>query len=155
MSSLTYTNNTCQPLKSCTIFAVTKILHCPTGKPYTTFVFLNTVFLISGLVHVGGECMMLDRLGLRAFWFFLLQGLAVSVETIVSNALSLSRSSARKATLPTPKFWPRIVGYVWLLLWFWWSWWIRVLQRILWLTCEILPSNASRTSSNVVGQHVV
>jgi hypothetical protein len=102
---------------------VTKILHCPTGNPYTAFVFLNTVFLISGLVHVGGEYMMLGRLGLGTFRFFLLQGLAVSVETIVSNVLTLSGSSLaspRKAPPPTPKLWVRIVGYVWVLLWFWW-----------------------------------
>ncbi|KIJ91659.1 hypothetical protein K443DRAFT_685834 [Laccaria amethystina LaAM-08-1] len=113
-----------RPLKSCTIFVVTKILHCPTGKPYTAFVFLNTVFLISGLVHVGGEYMMLGKLGLGALRFFLLQGLAVSVETIVFNALSLSGwclASPRKAALPTPKLWTRIVGYIWVLLWFWWS----------------------------------
>ena len=56
---LTHTNDTSQPLKSFTIFLLTKILHCPTGKPYTAFVFLNSVFSISGLVHVGGEYMMI------------------------------------------------------------------------------------------------
>ena len=76
------------------IFVVTKVLHYPRGKPYTTFVFLNTVFLISGLVHVGGEYMMLGKLDLGAFRFLLLQGFAISVETIVQcNVLSLSRSS--------------------------------------------------------------
>ncbi|EDR03831.1 uncharacterized protein LACBIDRAFT_306530 [Laccaria bicolor S238N-H82] len=113
-----------RPLKSCTIFVVTKILHRPRDKQYTPLVFLNTVFLISGLVHVGGEYMMLGRLGLGAFRFFLVQGLAVSVETIVSNVFSLSGSrlaSPRKAALSTPKLWMRIVGYVWVLLWFWWS----------------------------------
>ena len=67
---------------------------------------------------------MLGKLGLGAFQFFLLQGLAVSLETIVCNVLSLSGSSlarARKAALPTPTLWTRIVGYVWVLLWFWWS----------------------------------
>ena len=121
---LTHTDDTSQPLKSCTIFVVTEVLHCPRGKPYTAFVFLNTVFLISGLVHIGGEYMMLGKLGLGAFQFFLLQGLAVSLETIVCNVLSLSESSlarARKAALPTPKLWTRIVGYVWVLFWFWWS----------------------------------
>ena len=120
---LPFTNDTSKPLKSCTIFVVTEVLHCPRGKPYTAFVFLNTVFLISGLVHIGGEYMMLGKLGLGAFQFFLLQGLAVSLETIVCNVLSLSESSlarARKAALPTPKLWTRIVGYVWVLLWFWW-----------------------------------
>ena len=80
--------------------------------------------LTSSLIHVGGEYMMLSRLGLGAFRFFLLQGLAVSAETIVSNLLSLSGSSLvspRKAARPTPKLWARIVGYVWVLLWFWWS----------------------------------
>jgi hypothetical protein len=121
---LTHTDNTSQSLKSCAVFVVTKILHCPIGKPYTAFVFLNTVFLISGLVHVGGEYMMLGRLGLGALRFFLLEGLAVSVEMIVFNALSLSGwslASPRKAALPTPKLWTRIVGYIWVLLWFWWS----------------------------------
>ena len=82
---------------------------------------LCTVFLISGLVHIGGEYMMLGRLGLGAFRFFLLQGLAISIETIVSNVLSLSGSSPRKAALSTLKLRTRIVGYVWVLLWFWWS----------------------------------
>ena len=121
---LPYTNDTSKPLKSCTIFVVTKVLHCPRGKPYTTFVFLNTVFLTSGLIHIGGEYMMLGRLGLGAFQFAVLQGLAVSAETIVSNVLRLSGSSLaspRKAALPTPKLWTRIVGYVWVLSWFWWS----------------------------------
>ncbi|EDR15395.1 uncharacterized protein LACBIDRAFT_301678 [Laccaria bicolor S238N-H82] len=116
------------------IASTTKIMHHLCGhknpplsnKPYTALVFLNTVFLISGLVHVGGEYMMLGRLGssLGAFRFFLLQGLAVSAETIVSNVLSLSGSSLAspgEAALPTPKLWTRIVGYVWVLLWFWWS----------------------------------
>ena len=86
---LTHTDNNSQPLKSCSIFVVTKVLHCPSGKPYTAFVFLDTVSFISGLVYVGVEYMMLGRLGLGGFRFFLLQGLAVSVETIVSNVLSL------------------------------------------------------------------
>lgn len=110
-----------RPLKSCTIFVVTRILHCPTGKPYTAFIFLNTVFLISGLAHVGGEYMMLGRLGLGTFRFFLLQGLAVSVETIVSNVLNLSGSCLTSPRKTAPKLWARIVGYVWVLLWFWWS----------------------------------
>ena len=78
--------------------------------------------VMSGLVDVGGEHSMLGRLGLGALRFFLLQGLAVSVETMVSNVLSLSGSSLgsrRKEALPTPTSW--IVRYIWVLLWVWWS----------------------------------
>ena len=62
---------------------------------------------------------MLSRLGLGPLGFFLLQGLAVSVVTIVCNVFSLSGSSlasSRKAALPTPELWTRIVGYAWVLL---------------------------------------
>ena len=58
---------------------------------------------------------MLSELGLGAFQFFLLQGLAVSIEAIVFNVLRLSGSnlaSPQKAALPTPKLWTRIAGYV-------------------------------------------
>ena len=91
----------------------------------TSLLPTNTqIFFISGLIHVGGEYMMLGRLGLGAFRFVLLQGLAVSAETIVSNVLSLSGLSLvspQKAALPAPKLLRRIVGYIWVLLWFWWS----------------------------------
>ena len=50
---LTHANDrTSQPLKSSTIFVVTEVLHCPRGKPYAVFVFLNTVSFISGRIHV-------------------------------------------------------------------------------------------------------
>lgn len=98
--------------------------------------FLNIAFFISGLVHVGGDYMMLGKPGTGAFWFFILQGLAVTLETVVSNLLSLPGSglAARKprnAGLSTskdsatpkspPRMWTRVVGYVWVLSWFWWS----------------------------------
>ena len=42
----------------------------------------------------------------------------------MSNVLSLSGSilaSPQKAAFPTRKLWTRLIGYVWVLLWFWWS----------------------------------
>ncbi|KIK00737.1 hypothetical protein K443DRAFT_7417 [Laccaria amethystina LaAM-08-1] len=79
-----------------------------------------------------GEYVMLGKLGLGAFGFFLLQGFAVSVGTTIFNMLSFSGSSLaspRKAaalSTPTsakslPPLWKRIVGYVRVLLWFRWS----------------------------------
>lgn len=125
-----------RPLKSCAIFVVTKILNCPIDKPYAPFVFFNIAFFISALVHVGGDYMMLGKPGTGPFWFFILQGLAVTLETVVSKLLSLPGSglAARKprnAALSTskdsaapkspPPMWTRVVGYVWVVSWFWWS----------------------------------
>ena len=65
---------------------------------YTAFVFIDIVFFISGLIHVRGEYMMVSRLSLGAFQSFLLQGLVVSVETIVSNLVNLlNLASPQKA----------------------------------------------------------
>ena len=52
--------------KICAIIVVTKVLHCPTDKPYTAFVFLDTVFLILGLVRVGGEYIDARQTGFRS-----------------------------------------------------------------------------------------
>jgi len=85
---------------------------------------------------MGGDYMMLGKPGAGALWFFILQGLAVTLETVVSNLLSLPGSglAARKprnaalstskdpaAPKPPPPMWTRAIGYVWVLSWFWWS----------------------------------
>ena len=55
MTYLTHTNDrTSQPLKSCTIFVVTEVLNCPRRKPFTAFVFLNTVFFLSRVSSTSG-----------------------------------------------------------------------------------------------------
>ncbi|PPQ83989.1 hypothetical protein CVT25_000535 [Psilocybe cyanescens] len=53
-----------------------------------TALFLNMAFLISGLVHIGGEYMFLGRMGYGAFKFFCLQGAGITLEIIVALAWS-------------------------------------------------------------------
>lgn len=97
--------------------------------------FLNIAFFISALVHMGGDYMMLGKPGTGAFWFFILQGLAVTLETVVSKLLSLpgsglaarkprnaARSTSKESAAPkSPPLWTRVIGYVWVVSWFWWS----------------------------------
>jgi len=75
-------------------------------------------FIIVGLVHVGGEIMVLQgKLGWGAAIFFILQGIAIIIESIVSslwNSSDKSPSNTGKAN-SKPTLFVRSVGYVWVL----------------------------------------
>lgn len=70
---------------------------------------LYTAFAISALIHTAGEYSMLGYWTHRhALRFFLLQPVAITLETIVIG--QTSKSSVR---------WPlRFIGYLWVIMWF-------------------------------------
>jgi len=74
-------------------------------------------FTIVGLIHVGGEIMVLQgKLGWGAVIFFVLQGVAVVIEQVVSSSWNGSKPSSNsgKAT-SKPTLFVRSVGYIWVL----------------------------------------
>jgi hypothetical protein len=78
------------------------------GSKAAFLVQLYTTFAVSALVHVGGEYPLVGYWTTRhAFRFFLLQPVAVTVETLVLG----------DGKMPIRGLW-RVLGYLWVLAWF-------------------------------------
>ncbi|PPQ75608.1 hypothetical protein CVT24_010927 [Panaeolus cyanescens] len=79
-------------LISCTTFVTTKILRFPplTRKKSLVnsihkLVFLIVAFIIIGLVHVGGDVMLLKKMSWASFKFFAIQSIAIIAEKLVAE----------------------------------------------------------------------
>jgi len=105
----------------------TQKLHLPPYSKSTKFIKLYFAFLISGLLHYGGDALLLqDSTKTGAIQFFLLQATAITLETMVF-------ALARKAGLPGSAhcIYIRLLGYLWVVVWLAFSMpvWIDPLYR--------------------------
>lgn len=83
------------------------------GTNLSSYTQLYTVFLISGLIHAGGDYMVLRHLPASTLQTFLLQAVAITFEDFVIWYTEPIR----------PKFGllNRAIGYIWVVLWITWS----------------------------------
>lgn len=102
---------------------------------------LHTTFYFSVLIHIGGEYMLLGKMGYGAASFFLLQPVGITLEILaaaIRNQVAHPRgrlqghahSTSNREMIngnglkstpkssPTPSIWIRFIGYVWVVLWF-------------------------------------
>ena len=98
--------------------------------------WLCTGFIVGGLIHIGGEYMVIGRMGGGAFKFFVLQSAAIILEKVVisgwahfnpsldidvSRSKKDERSRRGSEAKSEPPILLRCVGYAWVILWFVWS----------------------------------
>ncbi|KDR78654.1 hypothetical protein GALMADRAFT_223911 [Galerina marginata CBS 339.88] len=133
-----------KPLLACTQFVVTKIFRRPSIAYKTSsnlcdtankFIWLYTAFFITGVVHGGGEYMLLRRPGFGALAFFVLQAVGITIEKTVGFAWTLrpkkhnicpkqvqvQKGHNVESPSSEPEMWIRCIGYTWVCIWFVWS----------------------------------
>jgi hypothetical protein len=97
------------------------VLHSTSADPSTsvkpTFIFgllqLHVSFFLSGLIHMGGEFIILGHYSSGFLLFFVLQGWGITAEIVVRYSVI---GPTRKADRPT-LLW-RLAGHAWVLCWF-------------------------------------
>ncbi|TFK83286.1 hypothetical protein K466DRAFT_498755 [Polyporus arcularius HHB13444] len=99
-------------LRAWGIFVV-RALRIPRGTRLSSLVQLHVAFLLSGLQHALGDLMVGWRYTGRSMPFFLLNGVAITIEDLF---LTVARSLGARSTPAT-----KLLGYVWVVLWFGWS----------------------------------
>ncbi|KAF7773145.1 hypothetical protein Agabi119p4_5312 [Agaricus bisporus var. burnettii] len=112
------------PITSIASFIVHSILRIPHISPKSSprtqvlvrLLKLHLAFLVSALIHASGEFMMLGYGCRGAFTFFILQPWAITLELGIQYLLTGSIPGKNNNKLPT-LIW-RMVGYVWVLVWF-------------------------------------
>lgn len=100
-------------------FVVYKILRLPKGGLMTRYLHLSLVFLISGLIHLWidiGRGFPIRPTG--PMHFFGTQIVGIVLEDVV-QAVYRAVCSIQRGAPPTPM--ARTVGYVWLIVFLWWS----------------------------------
>ncbi|EPQ52037.1 hypothetical protein GLOTRDRAFT_80193 [Gloeophyllum trabeum ATCC 11539] len=84
-------------------------LGCKRGTTSSSYIQLYVGFLVSGLVHIGGDAMVGKQYLGASFPFFLAQAVAITLEDAV--IAFASRVGLKKRC-------PRFFGYVWVFVWF-------------------------------------
>ncbi|KAF8149429.1 membrane bound O-acyl transferase family-domain-containing protein [Crassisporium funariophilum] len=86
------------------------VLHLRPKSELNTFVRMYGAFILSGIIHYGGDYSALHHYGGGAFFFFSMQSVAVTLEHLATKA-------GASLGLKPSRFW-RIVGYIWVVIWF-------------------------------------
>ncbi|TFY75037.1 hypothetical protein EWM64_g8975 [Hericium alpestre] len=83
------------------------------GTNASAYTQLYTAFLLSGLMHAGGDYMVTPAAFGSSIPFFVMQAVAITLE---DGVIALGR----RAGLRDGPAW-RALGYCWVVAWFWWS----------------------------------
>jgi len=110
---------------------------------------LYSAFFISGVIHMAGDAMITGRIIFKAFTFFMLQPVGITLELVMaylwhrfngsrdktvdeddSNGATNSRvggssqkqrNGDKRSEAPIPPAWIRCVGFIWLTFWMAWT----------------------------------
>lgn len=83
------------------------------GSLPSSYTQLYTAFLLSGLIHAGGDYIILKHFPLFPIRFFLLQAVAITLEDFVIWLTKPIHASLGRTS--------RFIGYVWVVSWLVWS----------------------------------
>ena len=103
------------------------ILKFPRGTILSAYTQLYVSFLLSGVIHFGGDYLAERRVVLRSIKYFLLQAVAITFEDIVIHVAKRSLLVVGIKLTPGKLDGTRIgaivkvIGYCWVILWFSWA----------------------------------
>ncbi|RPD57428.1 hypothetical protein L227DRAFT_506900 [Lentinus tigrinus ALCF2SS1-6] len=122
---------------------VVRALGIPRRTRLSSFVQLHVAFALSALQHAFGDLMVGWRFFGRSMPFFLLNGLAITIE---DQFLAAAKTLGVKQTLAT-----KALGYIWVVSWFGWS--LVTSRYVDWLMeadSGVLPNPVSPTKAIVL-----
>ena len=102
------------------------ILKFPRGTNLSAYTQLYVSFLLSGIIHFGGDYLAERRVVLRSIKYFLLQAVAITFEDIViyvaKRSLLLVGIKLTPGKLDGTRVGAvvKVIGYCWVILWFSW-----------------------------------
>ena len=102
------------------------ILKFPRGTNLSAYTQLYVSFLLSGIIHFGGDYLAERRVVLRSIKYFLLQAVAITFEDIVIHVAKRSLLVVGIKLTPEKLDGTRVgtvvkvIGYCWVILWFSW-----------------------------------
>ncbi|KAI0698312.1 membrane bound O-acyl transferase family-domain-containing protein [Cerioporus squamosus] len=114
-----------------------RALHIPRRTRLSSLVQLHIAFVLSAFQHALGDLMVGWRYTGRSMPFFLLNGVAITIEDLF---LSAARSFGAKSTPAT-----KLLGYIWVVLWLGWSAPLLV-DWMMEADLQVLPVPVSPTS---------
>ena len=103
------------------------ILNFPRGTILSAYTQLYVSFLLSGIIHFGGDYLAERRVVLRSIKYFLLQAVAITCEDIVIYVAKRSLLVVGIKLTPEKLDGTRVgavvkvIGYCWVILWFSWA----------------------------------
>ena len=103
------------------------ILKFPRGTILSAYTQLYVSFLLSGIIHFGGDYLAERRVVLRSIKYFLLQAVAIMFEDIViyvaKRSLLVVGIKLTPGKLDGTRIGAivRVIGYCWVILWFSWA----------------------------------
>ncbi|PCH35705.1 hypothetical protein WOLCODRAFT_107726 [Wolfiporia cocos MD-104 SS10] len=91
--------------------AVCRLLGLQPGSKASSYMQLYVAFVVSGIMHCGGDLMVGRGIFGASFPFYLMQAIAITLEDAVIGI-------ARRVGLTSSSGWTRFVGYIWSMVWF-------------------------------------